>query len=138
MAPMATTVPDYQDVLDDLARAIRRHRQDCPPREAARLLLSYHDPGHASLVGIERSARRAVLYHERDRYAISVGIRAEGLEKTGRVLEDFTEGRGFDQWLRDRESFFDWIHPQFRARRETARQSNSCMPMTVRQSPTRE
>lgn len=115
---MASTAPrtaDHQAVLDELAREIRTHRSDCPPREAARHLLSYHRPGHSSLVGVERGGRRAVLYHEADRYAVTVGIRSEGLEKRGRVLEDFAEGRGFEQWLRDRASFFDWVHPRFRS-----------------------
>lgn len=111
MASLATY--DYEQTRDELARAIRIRRSDCSPHELARLLLKYDRPGNTILVGINDDATRAVLYHERDRYALGVQIEARGLADGGHRIHEF--GPGFDEWVsKTMSAYWGWLHPRFR------------------------
>lgn len=114
MASTATTAEQYQAVFDELARVIRTLRRDCPPGETARELLSYDRPGHTALVGIRSNGRRALLHHERDRYAISVEITADGIDAYGLEAADFSEDLRFDRWLEAKRPRLAWLHPRYR------------------------
>lgn len=114
MGSTAPTAGRNQAVFDGLARAIRTLRRDCPPGETARELLSYDRPGHTALVGIRAGRRRALLHHERDRYAIWVEIGPGGLDAYGLEAADFSDGPRFDRWLEARRSELEWLHPRYR------------------------
>lgn len=109
-----TSLPDYEAQLDGLARAIRKHRKDCPPHETARQLLEYDRPGHMALVGVRYDATRAVLYHERDRYVIGVDFGTDGLAVGGPKLATFDFGSNVFEWTRRMEAYWGWLHPRFR------------------------
>ena len=65
--------PDYQAVRQALGRNLRALREDCPPMETARLLLSYDGPGQA-LVGLRHDGARAVYVQARGRDAVAVAF----------------------------------------------------------------
>lgn len=110
----ATTIPEYREVLDGLARAIRKRRAECPPHETARRLLEYDNPGHTALVGIGYDAERAVLFHERDDYVIAVPFDADGLADGGPMLAEFGFGTNVYGWVRRMDAYWCWLNPRFR------------------------
>lgn len=112
MALSAATA-DYETTLDELARYIRKRRPKCPPRETARQILEYDRPGHISVVGIDSRAKRVVLFHERDRYAISVAFDGDGLAGGGPEIADLRSDPGLVRWIRKMGVYWDWVNPRY-------------------------
>lgn len=110
----ALLVQNYEQARDELARAIRTRRSDCPPHELARRLLEYDQPGHTALVGIDAEANRVVLYHERDRYVIAVAIESDGLADGGPMIAGSDYWPGIDAWKELMDTYWGWVHPRFR------------------------
>lgn len=107
--------PDYEQHRDELARTIRRQRDDCDPYETARQLLEYESPGNTALVGINDDATRAVLYHDRDEYVVSVGFGPDGLADGGPRLAEFEPfGTNVYGWVRRMAAYWGWLNPRFR------------------------
>lgn len=113
---MATTAEHpYEDTLDDMAQAIRRLRRDCPPREVAREILTYDQPGHTHVVGIDRRGQRVTLYHCVDQYAIAVEFGVEGLADGGPRIARFDAGApDVRRWVEKKRNSWGWIHPRYR------------------------
>lgn len=116
MATTAIPTADYEQAIEEVARTVKKHRSDCPPRETARKLLEYETPGNTALVGINSEATRAVLYHERDEYAIGVDFGPEGLADGGPMLAEFGEefGSNVYGWVRRMDAYWGWLNPRFR------------------------
>jgi hypothetical protein len=112
MASAADTA--YETVKDDLARSIRILRDDVPPGELARELLVYDVPDHTRLVGIDRTAEKAVLYHCIDRYVVFVRIEPGGLADGGARLASFDRGVGLEGWIEKMAAYLGWRHPRYR------------------------
>lgn len=110
----ALATSDYAQAHDELAREIRKRRQDCPPDETARQLLAYDQAGHTALVGIGTDARRAVLYHEHDRYVITVSFGPDGLTNGGPRIAGSNYWPGIDTWVELMDAYWGWLHPRFR------------------------
>lgn len=112
---MATVAdPPYEEVKDDLARALRTLRPDGPPGELARQLLSYDTPDHTHLVGVDRVGEKAVLYHCVDRYVVFVRIDPDGLADGGARLGSFERGPGIEAWVEKMAAYWGWRHPRYR------------------------
>lgn len=108
------TYPEYETVLDELAKTIRTYRSICLPRETARRLLEYDSPGNTALVGINYDATHAVLHHERDRYVIAVEFGPDGPESGGPKLAQFDFGTNVYAWTRRMDAYWSWLHLRFR------------------------
>ncbi len=102
----------YEDVKADLARALRRRRDAGAPGELARELLRYDVPDHTHLVGIDRDASKAVLYHCADRYVVFVRLEPEGLADGG--ARQGRLGAGIDAWVEQMAAYWGWRHPRYR------------------------
>lgn len=111
--PSVLLPSDYEQARDGLARALRSRRSDCLPHELARQLLEYDQPGHTALVGIDADARRAVLFHERDRYVIAVTIGADGLADGGPKIAGSDHWPGIDIWVELMDAYWGWLHPRY-------------------------
>lgn len=112
---MATAADEpYERVKDDLARALRRLRNDGGPAELARRLLAYDVPDHSHLVGVDRRGEKAVLYHCRDRYVVFVRFDADGLADGGARLGSFDRGPGLAAWIEKMGAYWGWVHPRYR------------------------
>lgn len=109
-----TSIPDYEEALDGLARTIRKHRNDWPPHETARQLLEHDHPGHMALVGVRYDAGQAVLYQEAEEYVIGIEFGADGLGEGGPILAEFDFGTSVYSWVRQMRYYWGWIHPRFR------------------------
>lgn len=113
MAPV-TSNPDDEAALAGLARTIRTRRSDCPPHETARQLLEYDRPGHVGLVGVRYDARRAVLHHEGEGYAVGIEFGPDGLGDGGPVVAEFDGGTTVHAWVRRMRCYWGWVHPRYR------------------------
>ena len=112
MATIANS--DYRAVLDDLGRALRRRRRDCPPTETARLLLSCDGPGQP-LLGLRRDGERAVYFDARGRRAVAVGFDADGLDpRGGRPIATLATAGAIDGWVERMRYYWAWRHPRYR------------------------
>ncbi|MFB6362299.1 MAG: hypothetical protein ABEH59_13385 [Halobacteriales archaeon] len=112
MASAADT--PYETVKHELARSIRTRRDDVPPGELARELLTYDVPDHTRLVGVDRTAEKAVLYHCVDRYVVFVRIEPDGLADGGARLGSFDRGVGLEGWIEKMGAYWGWKHPRYR------------------------
>ena len=112
---MATTARhDFQAVRDELGRALRRLRHDCPPMETARVLLSYGGPGQP-LVGVSYDGDRAVYFDEGGRQAIAVVFDGSGLEaREGRPIATLRPGGSVAAWVGRMRYYWGWRHPRYR------------------------
>lgn len=97
---------DYEQTRWEAVRTIRNRRSDCPSYEFARQLLEYDHPEHTALVGIDIDATRAVIYHEFDRYAISVSFGPDGLADDGAKISGFGDGPGVDTLVRTMDPYW--------------------------------
>lgn len=105
----------YEDTLDELAQAIRRLRSDCPPWEVAREILTYDNPGHTHVIGIDRRGQRVTFYHCEDHYAIAVEFDVDGLADGGPSVARFKHGAaGVHRWVEKKRNSWGWIHPRYR------------------------
>lgn len=104
----------YEQVKDELARAIRARRPDGVPSELARQLLVYDVPGHTHLVGIDRPAEKAALYHCEDAYVVFVRFDGDGLADGGARLGSFDRGAGIEAWVEKMGAYWGWMHPRYR------------------------
>lgn len=104
----------YEQVKDELARAIRSRRGDGVPGELARQLLVYDVPGHTHLVGIDRTGSKAVLYHCEDDYVVFVRLAGDGLADGGARMGSFDRGPGFEAWIEKMGAYWGWVHPRYR------------------------
>lgn len=112
---MATALRQpYEQIRDELARAIRTGRTNGPPVELARQLLAYDVPGHSHLVGLDRTAEKAVLYHCEGEYVVFVRFDAEGLADGGARLGSFDWGPGLEAWVEKLAAYWGWVHPRYR------------------------
>jgi hypothetical protein len=103
-----------EQVRSDLARALRSLRSDCAPHETARQLLEYDHPGHTVLIGLDFEGSKAVLYHEVDRYAISIRFGPDGLAEGGTEIASFRDGTGLRTWIKKMRLYWGWLHPRYR------------------------
>lgn len=112
---MATTAgTDFQAVRDELGRTLRRLRQDCPPMETARVLISYDGPGQP-LVGVSYDGDRAVYFDEGSRQAVVVAFDATGLRAgEGRPVAALEPGGSVAAWVRRMRYYWGWRHPRYR------------------------
>lgn len=112
---MASTADyDFQAVRSGLGRALRRHRQDCPPTETARLLLTADGPGQR-LVGLRYDGERAAYFDERGRQVLAVFFDADGLDpRGGRPIATLPGGRSVGRWAARMRYYWAWRHPRFR------------------------
>lgn len=108
------TTPDFQAVRQALGRHLRTRRDDCPPMETARVLLSYDGPGQR-LVGLRHDGERAVYVQARTREAIAVGFDAEGLDGRGGLpIAALREGTTVGGWVAKQPCYWAWVHPRYR------------------------
>lgn len=112
MVDLATA--DYQAVRRGLGRALRRLRDDCPPMETARLLLSYDGPGQP-LVGVRYDGGLAVYFDEAGRRAIGVAFDADGpAARRGRPVATLDAGGSVAAWVERARYYWGWRHPRYR------------------------
>lgn len=104
---------DYKSTRQELSRAIRRCREDCPPGETARLILSYDHPDVVHVVGLP-DASRAVLYHCENRRAAAFEFGPEGLNDMGIEVQDFGPGWDIEKWISRTYPDWTWLHPRYR------------------------
>jgi len=113
MASAAT--PNFQAVKAELGRTIRRFRQDCPPMETARQLLSYDGPGQR-LIGIRYDGGRAVYFDEGGRRAIAISFDAAGPASRGGLPIATLETEGaLGAWVEKTRYYWGWRNPRYRA-----------------------
>lgn len=109
-----TASPDHRAVVGDLGRTLRRLRQDCPPVETARVLLSYDGPGQP-LVGLRHDGERAAYFDERGRRVIAVGFDADGPDpRGGRPIASLSTAGGVEGWIERMRYYWGWRHPRYR------------------------
>lgn len=112
MASTART--DFQALVEELGRTLRRLRQDCPPMETARLLLSADGPGQR-LVGVRYDGERAAYFDEGGRRAIAVFFGADGLDpRGGRPIATLSADGALEEWAERTRYYWGWRHPRFR------------------------
>ena len=105
---------DYQEVQHDLARTLRSLRDDCPPHETARLLLSYDGTG-LDLVGIRHDGERAIYFDESSQDAIAVFFGPEGLDdRGGRAIAHLGRRVSLELWTEKMRYYWGWRHPRVR------------------------
>lgn len=111
---MATTNSDFQALVGELGRTLRRLRRACPPMETARLLLSVDRPGQR-LVGVRYDGGRAAYFDERGRQVIAVYFDADGLDpRGGRPIATLGEPGDLDGWIDRMRYYWGWRHPRYR------------------------
>lgn len=114
MSKAQVQTEDYQDVQHHLARSLRALREDCPPYEVARQLLSYDGNG-LELVGIRHDGKRAVYYQESNRDAIAVLFGPEGLDdRGGRAIAYLGRHASLKLWAQKMRYYWGWRHPRVR------------------------
>ena len=105
---------DYRAAMDDFGRAIRGFRQDCPPMETARVLLSYDGPGQP-LVGLRYDGERAVYFDEGGRQAVAVTFDADGLDpRGGRPIASLAAAGAVEGWIDRMRYYWGWRHSRYR------------------------
>lgn len=112
---MASAVgSEYEAAKRGLARAIRVHREDCPPLETARVLLSY-DAVPNRLVGVTDGVTRAVFIDQAGSCVIGAGFDSTGpVHKRGVVIADFESRAAQRDWLGGRpDGYWEWVHPRY-------------------------
>lgn len=110
----SATSTDYQAVQRDLGRGLRTLREDCPPLETARVLLSYDGNGQR-LVGVRRDGERAVYFQESSREGVSVGFDGDGLNGSGgRPIANLSPSTSIGLWVEKTRYHWGWRHPRYR------------------------
>lgn len=107
-------LPEYETILNELARTIRKHRHDCPPHETARILLEYDQPGSTTLVGVMHRGQSAALRHEGKRYTVRFDIHPDGLADTGHVVQDDGWSHSIFEHIESNPPVWTWVHPRYR------------------------
>lgn len=113
---MATsTTASYERVRSGLTGAIRSTRQDCPPGETARLLLSF-DTATTALIGMSFDGGRVVFHDRTSDQAIACRFDTDGpIRGSGVRIAKLSDGSTISRWVRKMgPAYWVWLHPRYR------------------------